>query len=57
MPTVESLVAKIEDNFKKLPTITAQRDCLVNLKVIMELRIEEENKALQETINNNLKLL
>lgn len=57
MPTVESLVAKIEDNFKKLPTITAQRDCLVNLKVIMELRIEEENKALQEAINNNLKLL
>jgi len=56
MPTAESLIEKIENNFKKLPTIADQKACLQNLLVLMDARIELENKALQETINANNKL-
>lgn len=56
MPTTESLISKIESNFKSLPTVGEQKRALENLKIIWETRIAEENKALQETIDANLKL-
>lgn len=51
-----TIIDKIEDLFKRLPEIESQKECLTNLKVIMEARIEEENKAMQDKINQNLKL-
>lgn len=56
MPTTESLISKIESNFKSLPTVGDQKRALENLKIIWETRIADENKALQETIDANLKL-
>lgn len=56
MPTTESLVSKINENFQKLPTIADQKRVLENLRIILEARIDEENKSLQETINANNKL-
>lgn len=56
MSKTDTLIEKIESNFKSLPTVGEQKRALENLKIIWETRIADENKALQETIDANLKL-
>jgi ABC-type phosphate/phosphonate transport system substrate-binding protein len=56
MPNPEAIIDKIKNLFIKLPTINEEKRCLENLTILMNERIEKENKLLQETIEANNKL-
>lgn len=56
MAKTETLNEKIVEAFKKLPDTSDQKRTLENLKILMEARIDQENKAMQEEIERKNKL-